>query len=421
MVVIGGGQAGLAMSYSLSLRGIEHVVLERGRLAERWRSERWDSLRLLTPNWQTRLPGFRYDGADADGFMTAGEVVDFFESYARSFSPPVEQQTTVTSVWQGGDGLRVATTNGEWRTRAVVIATGEADTPLVPRISARLAPDILQLVPSRYRRPDMLPDGGVLIVGASSSGIQLADEISASGRHVIIAAGHHTRMPRQYRNRDIMWWLDRAGLMNTAAKEVEEFELSRRQPSLQLVGRPDHTTLDLAVLHDRGVRVTGRLMDFDGSHAIFADDLVSTTVGADVKLAALLSRLDAFAERPDFEHVVSGPEPFEPIWTRFPAADASADLAAEDIRTVIWAVGYRRVYNWLDVPVLDARGEIRHDGGVTTHPGLYVLGLRFLRRRNSSFIDGVGKDAVVLADHIAQHLCRFDRGGVTPVLAGIGA
>ena len=409
------------MSHCLSGRGIDHVVLERGRLAERWRSERWDSLRLLTPNWQTRLPGFQYDGPDPDGFMTAGDVVSFFERYARSFSPPVESQTSVTSVWQNGDGFHVATSNGEWRARAVVIATGDCDMPMIPRMSGRVAPGILQMAPSRYRRPEMLPDGGVLIVGASATGIQLADELRASGRDVIIAAGHHTRMPRRYRGRDIMWWLDHAGFMDTSATDVEELELSRKQPSLQLAGRPDHASLDLSVLHDRGVRVTGRLVDFDGTRARFADDLLSTTVGSDVKLAALLARFDAAAERPDFGFAVSGPEPFVPIWMRFTNKDASVDLAAEGIRTVIWAVGYRRVYNWLDVPILDARGEIQHDGGVTTQPGLYVIGLRFLRRRNSTFIDGVGKDAVFLADHVAHYLDRNDQQVTPTVLAEVGA
>ncbi len=408
------------MSYCLSRRGIDHVVLERGRLAERWRSERWDSLRLLTPNWQTRLPGFQYDGPDPDGFMTSADAVSFFESYARSFSPPLESETSVSSVSQNSEGFRVVTTTGAWRARAVVMATGDCDTPVIPRMSARLLPGILQLAPSRYRRPGMLPDGGVLIVGASSTGIQLADELSASGRHVIIAAGHHTRMPRRYRGRDIMWWLDRAGFMDTPTKDVEELELSRHQPSLQLVGRPDHGALDLAVLQDRGVRVTGRLVDFDGSRAVFADDLLSTTVAADVKLAALLGRLDAVVERPGFTDAVSGPETFVPVWTRFTSADASADLLAEGIRTVIWAVGYRRLYNWLDVPVLDARGEIRHDGGVTACPGLYVIGLRFLRRRNSTFIDGVGKDAMVLSDHVAEYLDRSERMSTASVLAEAG-
>jgi putative flavoprotein involved in K+ transport len=409
------------MSYCLSTRGIDHVVLERGRLAERWRSERWDSLRLLTPNWQTRLPGFQYDGPDPDGFMASGDVVDFLERYARSFSPPLESQTSVTSVWQNGEGFQVATSNGDWRARAVVIATGDCDVPMIPRMSGRLSPGILQIAPSRYRRPEMLPDGGVLVVGASSTGIQLADELSASGRDVIIAAGHHTRMPRQYRGRDIMWWLDRAGLMDASTNEVHELELSRNQPSLQLVGRPDHASLDLSVLRDRGVRVTGRLVDFDASRARFADDLLSTTVASDVKLAALLTRLDAAAERPDFGFTVSEPTPFVPIWPRFTTADTSVDLAAENIRTVIWAVGYRRIYNWLDVPVLDAHGEILHDGGVTPHPGLYVIGLRFLRRRNSTFIDGVGKDAVVLSDHVAAYLDRTDQQTTMPMLAQAGA
>jgi putative flavoprotein involved in K+ transport len=262
----------------------------------------------------------------------------------------------------------------------------------------------------------MLPDGGVLIVGASATGIQLADELNASGREVIIAAGHHTRMPRQYRGRDIMWWLDRAGLMDTPTTDVEELERSRQQPSLQLVGRTDHASLDLSVLKDRGVRVTGRLVDFDGSHAVFADDLLSTTVASDVKLAALLSRLDAAAKRPDFGFTVAEAAPFVPVWPHFTTADAGVDLAAQGIRTVIWAVGYRRLYNWLDVPVLDAHGEIRHEGGVTPQPGLYVLGLRFLRRRNSTFIDGVGKDATELADHLAGYLDGVDSRAPMEVL-----
>jgi putative flavoprotein involved in K+ transport len=400
-VVIGGGQAGLAMSRCLSDRGIDHVILERGRVAERWRSERWDSLRLLTPNWMTRLPGLAYDGDDPDGFMPASEVVGFLERYARAGRPPLETRTTVTRVAPSRDGFSVSTDRGEWSAPAVVIATGDSDVPIVPPFARALSPGVLQLVPSGYRRPSQVPDGGVLVVGGSSSGIQIADELQRAGHAVTIAVGGHTRVPRMYRGRDIMWWLDRAGLLDESADRVQDLKQSRRQPSLQLIGYPDRRSLDLSLLQDHGVHVTGRMIAIDGDRIVFADDLVATTAASDAKLALLLSRLDEFAGRSGLARDVEPAEPFTPIWPRFLEAPTTIDWRAAGIRTIVWAVGYRRRYSWLAVPALDEAGEIRHAGGVAPHPGLYVLGLRFLRRRNSSFIDGVGKDAVLIADHVA--------------------
>jgi len=404
-VVIGGGEAGLAMSHSLSARRIDHVVLERGRVAERWRSERWDSLRLLTPNWQSRLPGFAYAGDDPDGFMRAPEVAAFLDEYARAVRAPVETATLVTRVAPVRDGFAIGTDRGDWIARAVVIATGDSDAPFVPRVAGGLTRDVTQIVPSQYRRPSQLPDGGVLVVGASSSGVQIADELGRAGRAVTIAAGGHTRVPRRYRGRDIMWWLDRAGFMDEPIEQVHDPVRSRRQPSLQLIGHPDHHSLDLTVLRNHGVRVAGRLTGIDGDRVALADDLVATTAASDVKLAMLLVRLDDFARESGIESEVAPPEPFVPTWDQFLDAPASIDLRAERIRSVVWAVGYRRRYPWLVVPVVDSEGEVRHDGGVTPYPGLYILGLRFLRRRNSSFIDGVGRDAAALA----KHLCRYLR------------
>jgi putative flavoprotein involved in K+ transport len=403
-VVIGGGQAGLAMSRCLSERSIDHVVLERGRVAERWHSERWDSLRLLTPNWQTRLPGLVYRGDDPDGFMRASEVATFLEAYARFVRAPIETGTTVTRVAAAPDGFLVATTRGAWRARAVVIATGDTDVPIVPPPARSLPPSVVQLVPSAYRRPSQLPDGAVLVVGASSSGIQIAEELAEAGRDVTIAVGGHTRVPRTYRGRDIMWWLDAAGFMDEPAERVHDLQQSRRQPSLQLVGHPDRRSLDLTTLQRHDVRIAGHLEAIDGARAVFADDLVATTAASDVKLASLLVRLDDFAVRSAIAGDVGPPEPFVPIWPRFTDAPTSINLREHGVRSVIWAVGYRRRYPWLAIPVLDAAGEIRHTGGVTSHPGLYVLGLRFLRRRNSTFIDGVGKDAAALADHLAASM-----------------
>ena len=402
-VVIGGGQAGLAMSRCLSERGIDHVVLERGRVAERWRSERWDSLRLLTPNWQSRLPGYRYQGDDPHGYMSAPEVVEYLDGYARAIAAPVEEATTVLAVEAVGGGYHVDTDRGSWQAPSLVIATGQCDVPHVPRLAAGLPPDVVQVVPSRYRNPGQLPEGGVLVVGASATGVQLADEIHASGRPVTLAVGRHTRLPRTYRGHDILWWLDAMGIFDESIEDVFDARSSREQPSLQLVGRSDHATLDLPILQRRGVRLAGRLTGAADGRVAFEDDLVAHTAGADARLARLLQRIDAFVLESRLD--ADAGEPFEPFLWPAPAPEI-VDLRAELIRTVVWATGFARRYPWLRVPVLDERGEIRHHGGITAAPGLYVIGLYFLRRRKSSFLDGVGDDARDLAAHLAGRLRR---------------
>jgi putative flavoprotein involved in K+ transport len=388
------------MSRCLRDRGLEHVVLERGRVAERWRRERWDSLRLLTPNWHSRLPGWRYTGPDPDGYMSMPEVIDYLEGYARSFTAPVEEGTHVQAVTALSSGYRVTTSRGLWTAPNVVIATGHCDLPRVPAFAAELPADILQVTPNQYRNPGRLPAGGVLVVGASATGVQLAEEIHTSGRPVTLAVGRHTRMPRRYRGRDILWWLDALGAFEETIAELKDPVRSRQQPSLQLVGRPDHATLDLPRLESQGVRLVGRGLGVSGRRLILADDLVAHTAAADAKLAKLIARIDAFVVESGWEGTVEPAEPFEPFLWPAPAP-TELDLDAAGIRTVIWATGFRRSYPWLQVDVLDPQGEIRHQGGITPASGLYALGLLFLRRRNSNFIDGVGKDAAALADHIA--------------------
>ena len=400
-LIIGGGQAGLAMSRCLSDRSIVHLVLERGRVAERWRTERWYSLRLLTPNWQTRLPGFRYHGPQPDGYMSMTEVVEFFEQYAASFRAPIETDTSVLAVERDGERFKVETSRGQWYARHVVIATGYNDRPFVPPQAQSLSRRITQIVPTQYRHPALLRPGGVLVVGASATGIQLAEEIHASGRPVTLAVGRHQRLPRTYRGRDILWWLDAMGVFDATAEEVFDADTSRRQPSLQLIGRAGRS-LDVAILQQRGVRVVGRLVAVAQERVTFADDLVATTSGSDVKLAQVLLRIDGFISSRTHDPVVA-PEPFEPTWPSvLGTAKTTIDLRSAGIETVVWATGFRRRYSWLRVPVFDDHAEIRHHRGITPVPGLFVLGMHFQRSRKSAFIDGVGADAEFLADRIAS-------------------
>jgi putative flavoprotein involved in K+ transport len=400
-LVVGGGQAGLALSRCLRVHGVEHVVLERGRVAERWRSERWDSLRLLTPRWQSRLPGFGYAGPDPDGYMDRAEVVAFLEAYAAAIGAPVETGVTVTRIARDPrGGFAVDTDRGAFRADTVVVATGHCDTPRIPHLAAALPPDVAQLDTTRYRNPGQLAPGGVLVVGASASGLQLAAEIHASGRPVTLAVGRHTRLPRTWRGRDILYWFDALGLLAQRAGEVRDLAAARREPSLQLVGTPTRATLDLGVLQRAGVRVVGRVVAVDGTTLRLADDLPDLLAAAEARLARQLDRIDAFIAR----ERLPVPRGARPAPVPLPPPSTTLDLRAAGIGTVLWATGFRRSYPWLQVPVLDAVGEIIHDGGITAVPGLYVLGLQFLRRRNSSFLDGVGADARELAATIAGRL-----------------
>jgi putative flavoprotein involved in K+ transport len=397
-VVIGGGQAGLAMSRCLLDRGHDHVVLERGRIAERWRSERWDSLRLLTPNWMTRLPGYAYQGPEPDGFMGRSDIIDYLVSYARSFDAPVEEETNVLSATQYDDGWRVETDRDMWLSRNVVIATGHCHTPHIPPFGSSLDPDILQMTTSRYRGPDDLPQGGVLVVGASASGVQLADELRRSGREVTLAVGRHNRLPREYRGWDIMWWLDRTGVLDRSIDDLPDPTEGMREPSLQLVGLRPMGSLDLGTLRDRGVRLVGRATSADGQTIALDRELAQDMLAADERLTRLLTRIDRYASLHGLEQ-----HPAE----RFAAIDvpldvpSTLDLRESGIQTVFWATGFRRHYPWLNAPVLDENGELQQHRGRTRLPGLYALGLQFMTRRRSSFIDGVGRDAEEIAEGIA--------------------
>ncbi|MDX1382673.1 MAG: NAD(P)-binding domain-containing protein [Thermoanaerobaculia bacterium] len=408
-IIVGAGHAGLAMSACLTESSIDHVVLERGRVANSWRRERWDSLRLLTPNWQTRLPGRAYQGADPDGYMTAAEVADFVADYAGAIAAPVQTETTVTRVSRTDGGYRVETDRGPWSCRALILASGANNLPNVPAVSSEVPSEVAEFTPTSYGHPGRLPEGGVLVVGAAATGLQLAQEIHASGRPVTLAVGEHVRMPRLYRGRDILWWMAASGVWDERWNEVDDIVRARGVPSPQLVGTPERSSLDLNALTDAGVQLVGRVAGIRDGRAMFSGGLANQTQLADLKMLRLLNTFDEWAEQSGFE----GPRPDDrPVETRVPASPRlDLDLRSGEIRSIVWATGFRPDYGWLDVPeALDRKGKLRHEGGVVTAPGLYALGLTFLRRRKSSFIFGAGDDA----RDLAAHVCGYLAGSAAP-------
>ena len=401
--MIGAGHAGLATSRVLNERSIDHVVLERGEVANSWRRERWDSLRLLTPNWQSRLPGYRYDAGDPDGFMTMAEVVDFVSRYAAVTSAPVRTHTTVTSVTRSGSGYNVATNNGDVQCRCLVIASGACNLPSVPELQREIPTSIERVTPMDYHNPDQLPEGGVLVVGASATGVQLANEIHRSGRPVTLSVGEHVRLPRTYRGRDVLWWMDASGVWNQRYDEIDDLTRARGLPSPQLVGTPDRATLDLNALTSIGVRLVGRLAAVRDGRALFSGGLRNHFALADLKMDRLLDTFDEWARACGGDADAVPPERFEP--TRVPfSSPLQLDLTSGEIRSIVWATGFHPDYSWLDVPVIDRKGHLRHDGGVVEAPGLYAIGLPILRRRKSTFIHGAEDDARDLVAHLAEYL-----------------
>jgi putative flavoprotein involved in K+ transport len=397
-VVIGAGHAGLAVSRLLTEAARDHVVLDRGRIAERWRSERWDSLRLLTPNWMTRLPGQHYAGFDPDGFMSVRQLIWYLERYAESFAAPVVRDTTVLELSRAvSGGYRVVTDGGTWRTRHVVIATGPHGIPRLPLGLA--AGDVLTA--NRYRSPAQLAPGGVLVIGASSSGVQIADELNRAGREVVLAVGRHTRMPRSYRGMDIFWWLETTGRLARTIEEVRDAAAARREQSMQLVGRAsvhEPVDVDLAALQERGVRLVGRFARLDAGRARFRPDLAQHAAAADVKMHRLLDAVDAYVGGTGRSGEFA--PPLRPRPLDVPAPTPALDLSRAGIGTVVVAAGYRPDYPWLRLSITGPDGAVRQYRGLTPADGIYVVGQRFQHRRDSGFIDGARRDAQTVVCHL---------------------
>jgi putative flavoprotein involved in K+ transport len=398
-LIIGGGQAGLAMSDMLSRRGRPHLVLERGRIAERWRSERWDGLRFQFPNWSVRLPDCAFPHSDPDGFATSSQIVDYIDAYARQIEAPVRCGVAVTALHQDerGKGFVARTSAGSIKATNVVIATGPYQQPVSPDIHLGDC-GLFQLHASAYKQPDQLPTGAVLIVGSGASGAQIAEELVRAGRRVYLSVGRHKRMPRRYRGRDLIWWLGAMGLDQTPV------EARGPDATLPLItGAYGGHTVDFREFAAQGITLLGRLQAVRDGVLHFADDLGQNLAYGDAAYGGFLDRVDQFVERNGLsvsaepEARARRPEPpcvVEPL--------RQLDHRIIGLSSVIWATGYTFDFSWIDLPVLDPNGRPMHNRGIAPVSGIYFLGLPWLSKMKSSFLSGVGDDATRLADCIAR-------------------
>ncbi len=406
VVVVGGGQAGLAMSHCLKRRGVDHLVLEKHRLAHEWRERRWDSFCLVTPNWQCRLPGFPYRGPDPHGFMVKEEIVGYLEAYARSFDPPVREDVEVTALRRDpAGGFRVASSAGEWQADAVVIATGGYHRPSIPRLAERLPAGLAQLHSCAYRNPQELPPGPVLVVGTGQSGCQIAEDLHLAGRRVHLSVGSAPRTARRYRGKDVVEWLE---AMGHYALPVDEHPLGQRvrdKANHYVTGRDGGRDIDLRQRAREGMLLHGRLRDVRDGRLQFANDLRENLDHADEVAESIKNSIDQYIAAAGLDALE---EPrYRAVWQ--PPAGSAPDLAASELAAVIWCTGFSSDYRWVELPLFDGAGYPCHHRGVTAVPGIYFLGLPWLHTWGSGRFCGVGADAEHLADRITEE-ARFAAG-----------
>jgi len=397
VIVVGGSQAGLSASHCLAARGIDHVVLEANRIGHAWRTQRWDSFCLVTPNWQCRLPGFAYAGADPDGFMVREEIVAYIRDYAKSFAAPVREGVRVTSVRSVAGGFEVDTSAGDFTAGSVVIAIGGYHVARLPALAERVPADIVQIHSSGYKNPEQLPPGEILVVGTGQSGCQIAEDLHIAGRRVHLCTGSAPRVARRYRGRDVVAWLEDMGHYDMPVEEHPLGASVRAKSNHYVTGRGGGRDIDLRVFALQGMRLYGRLLDIDGSIVVTAPDLARNLDGADETFMKINASIDTYIEA----HGIDAPAeaPYVPPWS--PGAVATTlDLAAQNISAIVWSMGFRSDFSIIDVPIFDERGYPSHRRGVTPVDGLYFLGLPWLHNWGSGRFAGVGHDAEFLADHI---------------------
>lgn len=399
VLVIGAGSAGLAASYHLTQAGLDHVVVDRSRVGQGWRG-RWDSFCLVTQNGTAQLPGYGYDGDDPDGFMTRDEVVAYLERYATSFSAPLRLGVDVTRLGRDGTVYVADTSDGQIEARSVIVATGTFQLPHIPVVSGQLPDDILQLHSSRYRNPEALPDGAVVVVGSGQSGAQIAEELHEAGRRVVLAVSRAGRAPRRYRGRDTSAWVGEMGLLEQKVQDLDDPE-QQYSANMHVTGRRGGHTINLHRFARDGMQLVGKVRGAHDGILDIADDLHANLAGADQRAAAIRKAVDEYitasgidAPEPDPSDDHAGQEGFDVPLAR------ELDLAAIGVSTVIWATGYRQGFDWIDLDVTDDRGNPIHERGVTAFPGLYFLGLSWLHKRKSGLLAGVGEDAAYTIEHL---------------------
>jgi putative flavoprotein involved in K+ transport len=412
VVVVGGGQAGLAVSWCLGRRDVHHVVFERDRIGHEWADARWDTFCLVTPNWQCQLPGYPYPGSDPHGFMVREEIVDYIRDYAASFDAPVREGVEVTALRRGpGGSFDLATSIGDISADQVVVATGAYQVPVVPRLAERLPETVAQLHSSRYRGVSHLPPGAVLVVGSGQSGAQIAEDAHLAGRRVHLAVGGAPRVARFYRGRDVVAWLHDMGYYDMPIHRHPLREDVRKNANHYVTGRDGGHDIDLRLFATQGMNLYGRLAGAEGDRLRFTDDLAASLDRADAVSESIKDTIDAHIAARGISAPVE--DRYVPVW--HPPADAprELDLVEAGVSSVVWAVGYRADYAWIDVPVFNGQGYPTHTRGVTSAPGLFFLGLPWLHTWGSGRFSGIGHDA--------EHLARIIASRAGGDLAGAGA
>jgi putative flavoprotein involved in K+ transport len=398
VIIVGGGQAGLAISYLLKQESIDHVIFEKNQIGHAWRNQRWDSFCLVTPNWQCRLPGFPYAGGDDQGFMLKDEIVQYLEDYAASFQAPILEGVGVSKLSQRTDAFEVITSQGTYTADQVVVATGGYHTPKIAAIAKKLPPHIVQLHSVDYKNPETLPDR-ILLVGTGQSGCQIAEDLHLAGKTVHLATGSAPRSPRRYRGRDVVEWLELMGHYDLPIDEHPQKEMVRHKTNHYLTGRDGGREIDLRQFALEGMHLYGRLKDIDGNQILFADNLKENLDQADATAARIKQSIDEYIAKNQLDAPIEAP--YQPVWE---PSSTPLTLNIDEIEAVVWSTGFNFNYAWVDVPVFNSMGEPLHDRGVTNVAGLYFLGLPWLYTWGSGRFSGVARDAEYLAEKIRETL-----------------